>query len=66
MLKKQKGGILMNKVGMAATGLLLGMVVGGTAGMVLGGKRETQRVVKKTMKAAHAIGDILPKNTAKD
>ena len=55
----------MNKVGMAGAALLLGMVVGGTAGMVLGGKRETQRVMKKTMKAAHAIGDILPKNTAK-
>ncbi len=55
----------MNKVGIAGAGLLIGMVVGGTAGMVLGGKRETQRVMKKTMKAAHAIGDILPKNSAK-
>ena len=55
----------MNKVTMAATGLLVGMVAGGTFGMVLGSKRETQRVMKKTMKAAHAIGDILPKNSAK-
>ena len=55
----------MNKVTMAATGLLVGMVAGGTVGMVLGGKRETRRVMRKTMKAAHAIGDILPKSGAK-
>ena len=55
----------MNKVTMTAAGLLAGMVVGGTVGMLVGGKRETRRVVKKTAKAARAIGDILPKPSAK-
>jgi hypothetical protein len=55
----------MNKLTMTAAGVLAGMVVGGTVGMVLGGKRETRRVMRKTRKAAHAIGDILPKNSVK-
>ena len=50
----------MNKVTMTAAGLLAGMVVGGTLGMVSGGKRETRRMVKKTEKAVRAMGDMLP------
>jgi hypothetical protein len=50
----------MNKVTMTAAGLLAGMVVGGTLGMVAGGKRETRRMVKKTEKAVRAMGDMLP------
>ena len=50
----------MNKATMTAAGLLAGMVVGGTVGMVVGGKRETRRMVKKTEKAVRAMGDMMP------
>ncbi len=49
----------MNKAVMTTAGLLAGMVVGGTVGMVVGGKRETRRVVKKTAQAARAMGDMV-------
>ena len=49
----------MNKVTMTAAGLLAGMVVGGTVGLVVGGKKESRRLVKKTTKTAHAMGDVL-------
>ena len=50
----------MNKATMTAAGIITGMVVGGAVGMVVGGKRETRRMVKKTEKAVRAMGDMMP------
>ena len=49
----------MNKATMTAAGIITGMVVGGAVGMVVGGKRETRRMVKKTAQAARAMGDMV-------
>ena len=60
MQQRKRGEYNVNKATMTAAGLLAGMVVGGTVGMVVGGKRETRRMVKKTEKAVRAMGDMMP------
>jgi len=49
----------MKKVTMAAASMITGMVVGGAVGMVVGGKSDTRRAMKKTAKAARAVGDVV-------
>jgi hypothetical protein len=49
----------MNKVTMTAAGVLAGMVVAGTVGMIVGGRSETKRLIKKTANAARNVTDTV-------
>ncbi len=49
----------MNKLAMTAAGILAGMAVAGTVGVIMGGKKETRRFVKKTETMMHNVGDTL-------
>ena len=47
----------MTKTMIAAAGVLAGMAVAGTVGMLTNGKKEMKKMAKKTARVADAVGD---------
>ena len=49
----------MTKTMIAAAGMLAGMAVAGTVGLLTNNKKELKKIAKKTAKAADAVGDMV-------
>ena len=49
----------MTKTMIAAAGVLAGMAVAGTVGVLASNKKELKKLAKKTVKAADAVGDMV-------
>ena len=49
----------MTKTMIAAAGMLAGMAVAGTVGLLANNKKDLKKIVKKTAKAADAVEDMV-------